>query len=53
MFQGRSCFSGQLRPWCSKPDKGDGMWIAFVKKSVIMEFIESHTVRQENCDAYL
>ena len=53
LFQGRSCFSGQLRPWCSKPDKGDGMWIAFVKKSVIMEFIESHTVRQENCDAYL
>ena len=29
------------------------MWIAFVKKSVIMGFIESHTVRQENCDAYL
>ena len=27
------------------------MWIAFIKKSVIMEFIESHTVRQENCDA--
>ena len=29
------------------------MWIAFVKKSVIMEFTESHTVRQENYDAYL
>ena len=29
------------------------MWIAFIKKSVIMKFIESHTVRQENYDAYL